>query len=56
MDHWFNKKHLLPKPPTPEPIQTPAVKAILASLALFNASAGSIAQNSSMTPSGPATA
>ena len=56
MDHWFNKKHLVPRPPKPGPTQTPAVKAILEALALFDASAGLIAQNSSMTPSDPATA
>ena len=56
MDHWFNKEHLVPKPPKPGPTQTPAVKAILEALALLDAAMGSGDQNPSLTPSGPATA
>lgn len=55
-DHWFNKEHLVPKPPTPGPTQTHAVKAILEALALLDAAMGSGDQNPSLTPSGPATA
>lgn len=55
MEHWFNKKYLVPRPPAPDPNYSPAENAILAALAAFDAAMRSNSKSSSITPSGPAT-